>query len=181
MVRALGWDTPSVNGSDISIVELQPDDWRALRVIRLEAFRTEPAAFSTTYAEALARPDEDWQARLASAQSVHFAAMSFGRVVGMAGAHLASDEGDPTVAVIFGMYVNAVYRGQGVGRLLLRTLIARLLAEPTIAAVQLWVRPGQLPARRLYESLGFRVIGEDDDGLGRELIMELRLRDTGVP
>lgn len=156
------------------IALLQAEDWRELRAIRLEAFSQSPAAFSTTLAEALARPDDDWRQRLAAARSIHLAARGEGRVIGLAGAHLESDEGDQTVAVVFGMYVSEAFRGRGIGRLLLQALLDRLQAMPRIETVRLWVRPSQRPALRLYESLGFRIDGEADDGSGRELIMDLQ-------
>jgi ribosomal protein S18 acetylase RimI-like enzyme len=167
-----------MDADEVTIDVLGPDDWRDLRAIRLEAFRRAPAAFSTTYAEALARPDEDWRERLASARSIHLAARSRGCPVGMVGGHLTSDEGDPTVGVVFGMYVREAYRGQGIGRRLLLRLLDRFAAAPAIAVVRLWVRPSQRPALRLYASLGFRVVGEEEDGSGRELIMELRSRGS---
>jgi hypothetical protein len=40
-----------------------------------------------------------------------------------------------------------------------------------IATLRLWVSPEQLPARRLYERLGFRVVAESADDDDR-LIME---------
>jgi hypothetical protein len=38
---------------DVSIVALGPRDWRDLRAIRLEALRSVPAAFSSSYEETL--------------------------------------------------------------------------------------------------------------------------------
>jgi ribosomal protein S18 acetylase RimI-like enzyme len=161
-----------MNHDRIAIATLGPEDWRTLRAIRLDAYRSEPAAFSTTHAEALARPEADWRERLAAERSIHLAAVAGGHVVGMVGGHLAPGEDDQTVAVVFGMYVRDAYRGKGIGRLLLGALLARLGGQPRIETVRLWVRPAQRPAMRLYESFGFRVVGEDDDGSGRELIME---------
>jgi hypothetical protein len=56
-----------VSGSDneLSIVALGPGDWRDLRAMRLEALRSEPAAYSSSYEETLAVSDEDWRRRLA--------------------------------------------------------------------------------------------------------------------
>lgn len=158
----------------LSVVALGPEDWRDLRAIRLEAFRLEPAAFSSSYEETLARPDEDWQRRLASNQSLHLVAKTKGLPIGMVGAHLSSDDGDQSVAVVFGMYVTREHRRQGAGRLLLHALLDRLAAHPGITTIRLWVSEGQHPARRLYESVGFRVVGPSDDPDDDELIMELR-------
>jgi ribosomal protein S18 acetylase RimI-like enzyme len=100
----------------------------------------------------------------------------------MVGGYLGSDEGDESVAVVFGMYVAREYRGRGIGRLLLSSLIDRLSAFPQICTIRLGVTETQDPARALYESMGFQVIGKTEEGIvvdGRqvdELIMELRVR-----
>jgi len=52
------------------------------------------------------------------------------------------------------MYVRAEYRRQGIGSLLVRTLIAHC-ADRGATAIELWTAPGG-PGRALYEKLGFR-------------------------
>jgi ribosomal protein S18 acetylase RimI-like enzyme len=166
----------------ISVVVLGPQDWRDLRAIRLEALRSEPAAYSSSFEETLARSDEHWQQRLASDHSVHLLARVQSRPIGMVGGYLGSDEGDESVAVVFGMYVAREYRGRGIGRLLLSSLIDRLSAFPQISTIRLGVTETQDPARALYESMGFQVIGKTEEGIVvddrqvDELIMELRVR-----
>jgi ribosomal protein S18 acetylase RimI-like enzyme len=170
---------------DVSVAAAGPRDWRDLRAIRLEALRSEPAAYSSSYEETLVRPDEHWQQRLAndrSVHSVHLLARAQSRPIGMVGGYLGSDEGDDSVAVVFGMYVAIEHRGEGVGRLLLTSLIDRLSAFPQITTIRLGVTETQEPARRLYESVGFQVVGKTEDGIVvddrryDELIMELRVR-----
>jgi ribosomal protein S18 acetylase RimI-like enzyme len=166
----------------ISVVVLGPQDWRDLRAIRLEALRSEPAAYSSSYEETLARSDEHWQQRLASDHSVHLLARAQSRPIGMVGGYLGSDEGDESVAVVFGMYVAREYRGRGIGRLLLSSLIDHLSAFPQISTIRLWVTETQDSARALYESMGFQMIGKTEEGIVvddrqvDELIMELRVR-----
>jgi ribosomal protein S18 acetylase RimI-like enzyme len=172
----------SGNDHDVSVAAVGPEDWRDLRAIRLEALRSEPAAYSSSYAETLARPDEHWQQRLANDHSVHLLARVQSRPIGMVGGYLGSDEGDDGVAVVFGMYVASEHRGKGVGRLLLTSLIDRLAAFPHISTIRLGVTETQQPARRLYESVGFQVVGKAEEGIVvdarryDELIMELRVR-----
>jgi ribosomal-protein-alanine N-acetyltransferase len=54
--------------------------------------------------------------------------------------------------------VHPAWRGQGIGRFLLATLLARHRAAGA-RRVLLEVRPGNVEARRLYEGLGFREVG----------------------
>ena len=150
--------------------------------MRLEALQSEPAAFSSSYEETLAWSDEDWQRRLGDARRMHLLARAQRQPIGIVGGYLGSDDGDESVAQIFGMYVRSEHRGKGIGRLLLTSLIDRLSAFPQIATIRLWVTQTQDPARALYESMGFQVVGKAevgivvDDRQYDELIMELRVR-----
>lgn len=174
----------SDNDDDVSIAALGPGDWRELRTIRLEALRSEPAAYSSSYEETLAWSEEDWRRRLANDHSVALLARTQDRPIGIVGGYLGSDEGDDSVAVVFGMYITSEHRGRGIGRLLLTSLLERLSAFLQITTIRLGVTETQTPARRLYESVGFRVVGKTDEGIVvndrqyDELIMELRV-NTG--
>src|SRR5215213_4333232 len=146
--------------------------------MRLEALQSEPAAFSSSYEETLAWSDEDWQRRLGDARRMHLLARAQRQPIGIVGGYLGSDDGDESVAQIFGMYVRSEHRGKGIGRLLLTSLIDRLSTLPQIATIRLGVTETQEPARRLYESVGFQVVGKAEDGIlvgdrqYDELIME---------
>lgn len=143
-----------MSAPDLHVEALGPADWRANKALRLEALRLEPAAFSSTYEDSLAQPDGWWQERLANPRCTSFMARSGKQPVGMVAACLGEDE--PEVGFIFGMYVNARFRRQGVGRQLLQAALAHLAAQPGVVTIRLWVRETHHPARRLYESLGFR-------------------------
>jgi ribosomal-protein-alanine N-acetyltransferase len=54
--------------------------------------------------------------------------------------------------------VDPAWRGQGIGRLLLGTLLAHYRAQGARRAF-LEVRPANVEARRLYQALGFREVG----------------------
>src|SRR5215207_2808464 len=94
----------SRNDQDVSVVALGPSDWRDLQAIRLEALRSEPAAYSSTYEETLSWSDEDWRRRLANDRRMHLLARARSRPIGIIGGYLGSDEGDDSVAVVFGMF-----------------------------------------------------------------------------
>ena len=172
----------SDNDLEVSVVALGTQDWRDLQSIRLEALRSEPAAYSSTYEETLAWSDEDWRRRLANDRRMHLLARARSRPIGIIGGYLGSDEGDDSVAVVFGMYVTREHRGKGIARLLLTSLMDRLSSFPQITTIRLGVTETQDPARTLYESVGFQVVGKEeqsivvDDRHYDELIMELRVR-----
>ncbi len=141
---------------------------RSSKALRLEALQREPAALNTTYAQAVVWPDDAWQARLANPRCATFMARADGAPIGMAGA-CRGDGDDERVGVVISMYVNAHYRRRGAGQMLLAAAIAYLSGFPEIATIRLWVSPTHHPARRLYESLGFRLTGGAEGDL---LVME---------
>lgn len=161
------------------VVALRPDEWPEWRALRLDALRAEPAAFSSTYEESLAQPDQYWRQRLADERRLHYIARVDDRAVGMVGCHLGSDEGDPSLAGVFGMYVAGPFRGLGIGRLLLHALIERVSGLPEVTTLKLWVGESQHPARRLYEAVGFQIVGLEPDPRGDELIMALQFERAG--
>ena len=94
---------------------------------------------------------------------MHLLARARSRPIGIVGGYLGSDDGDDSVAEVFGMYVAREHRGRGVGRLLLTSLLDRLSAFPHITTIRLGVTETQEPARGLYESLGFQVVGTAEE------------------
>lgn len=176
-----------MQAGSIRIDRLGPGDWQAYKALRLEALQREPNAFTSTYAASLTRADAWWQNRLANPCSVMLMARVDGEPAGIAGLHLASDEGDASGAVVNGMYVRERHRRQGVGRRLVQSLLDLLPEHPEIATVRLWVTATEEPARRLYAALGFRVVAESarpgTGELGRktQLIMERPAQMLSAP
>ncbi|MDH7577900.1 MAG: ribosomal protein S18-alanine N-acetyltransferase [Bacillota bacterium] len=85
--------------------------------------------------------------------AVYFVAVLNHQVVGYAGMWLFSGEAHVTTVA-----VDPGFRGRGLGRLLMNTLMeyARVQGAETMV---LEVRPSNLAALNLYKSLGFRQIG----------------------
>jgi ribosomal protein S18 acetylase RimI-like enzyme len=166
----------------IQIDALQPDDSHTFKALRLEALRTEPAAFSSTYEDALARSDDDWRALLAEPRRAFLMAWTDDSPIGMVGLYRGGDDGNERVAIVTSMYVSGDYRRRGVGKRLLALLIVLALENPDIATLRLWVSEAQVTARRLYETIGFNVVGRDkrqvqgDSHQYDELIMERPVR-----
>lgn len=138
----------------------RPDEWRAVRDLRLRALASDPDAFGGTLAEATARPDAEWQERLASDDHVTFVAETddvAGGLIGMAVGVPAEDR--PGIAALHGMWVEPQARGQGTGAALMDAVEswARSAGYHTIG---LGVTTTNASAIRLYTSRGYADVGE---------------------
>jgi ribosomal protein S18 acetylase RimI-like enzyme len=60
---------------------------------------------------------------------------------------------------IWGLYVRANYRGQGIGRALFSGLLQKIRTLPGLEQVSLTVSSRQAVAKTLYHSLGFETFG----------------------
>lgn len=141
----------------MEIRTIRPDEWPALREIRLRALRDSPDAFGATYDDEAASPDEAWQHRADRPDGTLIVAVDdAGRFVGMGSGGPAPDHRE--FAAIYGMWVEPAARGQGIGEGIIRA-IAEWAGTAGYDDIGLGVTIGNVPAIRLYERLGFRDTG----------------------
>lgn len=158
----------------ITIQKITPDDWEDYKKIRLEALQAEPQAYMTTYEQAKLYSDEDWKKYTTTATIL--IAKTDTALIGTIGAYYKT-ENNKLFAVVIGVYLNKDYRGKGMGRQLLDSVIEEIKREGVVKTVKLWVNTEQVSAVKLYERSGFKVIGTDNIILGdgkphKEYIME---------
>ena len=137
-------------------------DALAYRALMLDAYARHPDAFTSSVDERAALPIAWWEARLgggAPASSIVLAALDAERIVGVAGLSFESRSKARHKASLFGMYVPAAFRGCGIGRALVATVLEHARARSGVMLVQLTVTDGNAPARTLYERFGFVAFG----------------------
>ncbi len=138
----------------VSIITAGPDDWRAVRDVRLRALTDSPDAFGVTLQEARAQADAVWRERLEGSNPT-LLALEEDHPVGMGGGFLPPDS---DVAWIWGMWIAPEHRGTGLGRRILDALVR--WAQGTGRVVHLHVAEGNHGARALYVSSGFVSTGQ---------------------
>jgi ribosomal protein S18 acetylase RimI-like enzyme len=135
--------------------------------LRLEALTREPYAFGRAPEDALPWPLESVGARLRAVPEGNFLVGAFeGRqMVGQAGFTRHEGRKERHKGSIWGVYVTAAARGQGVAKAMLTQMLDRVRRYPGLEQVALSVSVPQEAARRLYGALGFEVYGYEKHAL----------------
>jgi ribosomal protein S18 acetylase RimI-like enzyme len=167
----------------LTILRVTPEEWRSHRDLRLEMLQAAPDAFYTRYADVAGFDEDTWRERLAT--QCHFQARLDGDPVGSVG--IWDDPETPADAsTLVAMYVVPRARGAGVGERLVQAVVDEA-ARRGRSRVVLEVTETNLPARRLYERMGFVLDGTRKplphtpqlDELGMERVLETRLTTSG--
>jgi len=142
----------------ISIEKLGVEKWKDFKQIRLEAFATDPQAFSPTQvAEAPNYSEKKWKEYMTTREVVVLVAKDDNKIIGIIGSYKESDE----TAVIWGTYVNLSYRGKGIGKMLLHEIIKSIETDKSTKKIKLWVEENHHVAMSLYKKFGFDIFGKD--------------------
>jgi GNAT superfamily N-acetyltransferase len=141
----------------VLVRQVNQEDWRVLREIRLAALLDAPDAFASTYAEQAALTEADWQARANDTPRflAYVPEVSSSEPVGLAGGYQEA----PGIIDLISMWVRPRARGHGVGEALVAA-VASWGRSIDARSYHLWVTESNSPARRLYERCGFTVTGE---------------------
>ena len=140
-----------MSAAPIDLRRLGPEDAAAYREIRLEALADSPHNFSSTLESEQDQPLDRFAARLAD--DLVLGAFSGPRLIGVAGFYVQPRPKHRHKGMLWGMYVRPDHRAAGIGRKLVEAIIA--YARRHVELLQLFVIADNLPARRLYTSLGF--------------------------
>jgi ribosomal protein S18 acetylase RimI-like enzyme len=156
------------HGAVVLIRELAPDDWQALRDIRLTALRDAPSAFGSTYASF---GEPEWRGRLRPESATFLAHLPEVSPAGLAG---VIGE-DPGTAELVSMWVAPAARGRGVGEALV-TAAAEWAKGRDYREVHLWVTESNAHAQALYERCGFTPTGERQPLPSDPSVLEIGMR-----
>lgn len=139
-----------------TIHPITTNDWQEYKTLRLQSLQDSPDAFGSTYAEEVARSDEEWKTRVQNALSSQRAQIFFaildGRACGLVWCK-SLDDIEATVA-LYQMWVAPQARGCGAGSALIHASIAWAQSKAA-QRLQLEVTSSETAAIRLYQKHGF--------------------------
>jgi len=143
------------------VQQLRLGEGGKIRALRLGALSDAPYAFGSSFAQEAAYPPEHWDALAEQSESgehgVVFVAIDGTRWLGMAGGYLGEE--NPSVASVWGMWVDASVRRHGCGRQLLQAVRDWASARGAVR-LELSVTDRATAAAALYRELGFTATGE---------------------
>jgi ribosomal protein S18 acetylase RimI-like enzyme len=167
----------NVDTARIRIRRIAPTDGLTLRDLRVRSIAESPNAFGQPLAEALARPDLEWQrsARQAShgEDRTWLIAEETGRTVGI----VQGRRRRPSTLMLFSMWVDPSARRLGVGRMLigaLETWASGWQARETL----LWVMADNHRAIEFYRGLGFDTVDRGPDAQSGARFGAIAMRRT---
>ncbi|HWA89610.1 MAG TPA: N-acetyltransferase [Rhizomicrobium sp.] len=140
----------------VSVRPLTPDDYEALRAIRLEALRRAPAFFAADPAIEEAYTKEQWLTRLATA--VSFGGYVDGKLAGLVVFSRPTSIKLSHTGDIGAMYVRDAARGTGLADAMMEALLDH--AAGVVEQVKLTVNAENARAIKFYERHGFTPIGK---------------------
>jgi ribosomal protein S18 acetylase RimI-like enzyme len=159
----------------VSIRIAEPKDAAAISHVHVQSWLTTyagvvPADYLASLSEAERIPL--WQEWFERDICVHVANLN-GDVVGFVSGGALREPLDPYRAEMYALYLLQEVQGKGIGRALVSTLAASLLAKG-FTNMLVWVLE-QNPAVRFYEKLGARRLGSKEIEIGGALLSELAL------
>jgi GNAT superfamily N-acetyltransferase len=138
---------------------LNTNDAQSWATMRTEALQNHPLVFGASMPDDASELIQKFLTRIAEPEAVVFGAFSGNSLNGILGIKRESGLKERHKSFIWGMYVSAVKRRQGFGRMLLNAAIQQAGSWPGVDQVYLTVTDAAGDARRLYEDVGFQAWG----------------------
>lgn len=144
----------------IVIRTITPEDAESFWDLRLNALKDNPEAFSANYEDSVTTTLESVRSRIqVSDDKFIVGAFSNNTVIGMVGFVRELTKKLNHKGNIWGTYVAQEFRGQGIGRKLMKETMIRAKKLEGLSQINLGVITFNEPAKRMYESLGFKSYG----------------------
>lgn len=146
---------------------LTEEDASKYQECRLNALKTNPEAFSSTYEREAAFSNETVKERISPTKD-KFVLGAFDEnetVVGLVTFFRETGLKTKHKANVYGMYVTPEARGNGVAKQLMQELIKKAKECAGVEQLLLTVVQGNNSAKRLYDLLGFKVYGVERNAL----------------
>lgn len=167
------------------IRHIEPQDSHAYYRIRLEGLRLHPEAFGTGAEDWSKATDEQVRNLLEKSSRDDFVLGYFhnDELAGVVGLKREKKHSVKHKGTVWGLIVLPKFRNQGIGRALLRELIAEASRNQELKFIRAVVTVSDLHAKHLFETCGFETYGIERRGISEgvrfydQSFMALNLRE----
>jgi ribosomal protein S18 acetylase RimI-like enzyme len=145
---------------NLEIRLLTPDDASEWWRLRQESLQQDPEAFSSSPEDRQSLSADDVRQRLSNPAGFFIVgAFDDRRLVGMSGFHREAGAKSRHKGGVWGVYVAPEWRGKGLGRRMMETLLEHAAKIEGVEQILIAVTVTQTAASTLYRSLGFEPFG----------------------
>lgn len=134
-------------------------DSASYKSLRLEALHNNPEAFSSSYEEEEKMPIQQTELKLNTEYTHTIGAFIKEDLIGIATLVVETKKKILHRATIVAVYVHQDYRNAGIGKKIVTELIKKAKSMMRIEQIYLTVTASNLPAKQLYQSIGFETYG----------------------
>ncbi|RDU38860.1 GNAT family N-acetyltransferase [Neobacillus piezotolerans] len=149
----------------MEIRKLNAQDAKMYRTLRLEALRNHPDAFGSSYEEELEYPLSLFEERFRNGPAVTLGAFIDGGLAGTVTLFPETKKKFMHRVNLVAMYVDPKQRRSGAGKKLVSAALDLAREMEGVTHVYLAVTSTNIPAKKLYESMGFVTYGVDKSAL----------------
>ena len=164
----------------ISIRAMQPDNWAAVREMRLAALKASPGSFALSHDEVAAWSQDYWRAEIKGDDHQIFGLFDGNQLIGLTAAFTWRGDKTGKTALLAMSYIAPDYRGRGLSRKLYEARLNWIAEQPQFRKVIVGHRASNEVSRRANQRYGFaqtdRITNTWPDGaVEDEVIYELVL------
>jgi ribosomal protein S18 acetylase RimI-like enzyme len=139
----------------IKVQFIKEDRWKEHKKLRLEALKSDPIAFGSSYSKEKKLSEKEWKRRTKNALFAIFD----NELIGMTIIIFEKGQKIKHIANIYGVYVKKKFRGQGISKKIFDEAIKIIKKKKYIKKIKLTVNSKQKPAINLYKKYGFKEVG----------------------
>ena len=139
----------------ITTRKFTPDEWQALRDIRLRALKSHPGLYGSNYDRENAYDQARWQEVISNPDGAVFGLYDGGALIGITGVVKDRHNPDNDSAVFVMSYIEPSHRGRGLSRYLYEARIEWVKSRDDIRFILIGHRKGNEPSRRANQAYGF--------------------------
>lgn len=143
---------------DIHIRPFKPDEWEALKNMRLHALKSCPEVYCGTYEDSVSRDDQSWKDLTTSKEKCAFGLFDRERLIGITGVFTMEN---PEHCFMGMTFIAPKYRGQGLSQLLYKARIDWAAEKKHVKKIIISHRADNLPSKHAIIKHGFEYTGKE--------------------